>query len=381
MNNIVKSFTNYRTQNHRLFVGLLVTIQLICSVSVWAQDNTRALAFVEDSLYAGRFVYNDQPITQSFPFQVVGDSALTILEVESDCACVTIDYPKSPLQPTEKGVIKVAYLPYKPGAFEKLFTIKTNGNPKEQEIILTGYVEIFLPEPALEFPHVVGNLWFKNRHLSLGNITDEGVVRRSVEFHNAAKYPITLKDSAITPTHIEVIVNENQKTVLGGDRGSFDVYYHPEMKNDYGYLVDNVVLFTDDSLTSRFELTVTSIITQYFPPLETLNLDTFPRLVVPEAIKDIGRVTLSRYSVELVDFNLKNEGSVPLKIYRANAQEGCQIISEDYSEIAPADSVQLRVQVKDIGKSGTQERSILLYTNDPVYPVKPLKVKLNVRRQ
>ncbi len=357
---------------------LAVTTTMGLLGNLYAQESV--LVFQQDSVYVGRFAYTDQPISHTFSFEVAGDSSLTIEDVVNDCACVTVHYPKRALQPKEKGEIRVAYFPYKPGPFEKIFTLKTNGSPKEQQVYLTGYIEISQPAPMLEFPHVVGNLWFKTRHIAFGGITDQGPVRRSVQFYNPTDRVITLKDSTVTPKHIEIILDKAHRVVLPQERGSFDLYYHPETKADYGYQADNIVLFTDDSLTRRLDLTVTAIITQYFPPVEEIDFDAVPQLVVDTDLKDIGRVTLSRYSVELVDFVLKNDGSVPLKIYRANPQEGCMVVSKDFSEIPPSGQAQFRVQVKDIGKSGVQERTVLLYTNDPLLPVKSLRIKLDVRR-
>jgi len=360
---------------------VLVGVVLFSSLyGLKAQEETRFLKFTQDSLHLGKFSFDNRPTIQKYDFVVVGESAITIKEIETDCACITVDYPKKPLNPNEKGSIRIAFFPYKSGSFEKVFTVKTNGSPKEQELLLTGYIEIFLPNPQLEFPHLIGNFRFKNRHISLGNITNEGVVRKAIEFYNASDKTITLLDSSITPTHIEVLFDETSKSVAAGSRSFFDLYYHPETKDDYGYLVDNIVLFSDDSLTSRLDLTVTSVITQYFPPTEEIDFDKVPKLEVSNDAIELGRVILSRYSVELVKFNIKNEGPVPLKIFRANGQDGTKVVSEFFSEILPQDSVQLKIQIKDIGKSGKQERTVLLYTNDPLYPVKPLKIQLDVRR-
>lgn len=370
---------NIRKHIYLIYV-LLFTSFCSFTSNVQAQGNKQFLKFSEDSVYLGRFTFTNQPVIHAFDFEVSGDSVITIQDVKTDCACITVNYPPKGLKPKDRGKIKFAYFPYKPGPFEKIFTIKTNGNPKNQELILTGYVEIFLPNPKLEFPHLLGNLRFKNRHISLGNITDEGVVRRTIEFYNASDKPITLLDSTITPPHIEVLFNDQNLTIGAGKRSFFDLYYHPETKNDYGYLVDNIILFTDDSLTQRLELTVTSVITHYFPPAEEIDFSQMPKISVLDEDINLGRVLLSRYSVEGVDFYIKNEGGVPLKIYRANTQEGIKVTSRNFSEIAPQDSIQFSVQVRDIGKTGKQERTVLLYTNDPLYPVKPLKVKLDVKR-
>lgn len=357
-----------------------VVFFLFAFPKIYAQNTVSALNFEDQNADLGRFPYNHQPIVHSFPFVVGSDSALHIEEVLADCACIAVEYPKKALKPGRKDSLKVAYFPYKAGGFEKKFTLKLRGIPKKYTLSIAGYIAPFAADPELAFPHAFGNLRFKSKHIALGNITNQGVLRKSVPFYNASQKIVTFSDSVISPPHIEVVFNKTAKLIGGKRKATFDLYYHPEIKNDFGYLVDNLVLFTEEPTKKQLNFTVTAVISQYFSSDESATAEK-PQLVVNNSTQNLGQITLSPYRVETASFILRNVGKKMLKIHRANAQEGCTLVSENYQRIAPGDTAVLKVQIKDIGKSGTQERKILLYTNDAHTPVKLLKVRMKVKRK
>lgn len=81
------------------------------------------------------------PVSVEFPFTNMGDANLLIYEAKAECGCTTPDYPKAPIAPGKGGKIKVTYNPLgRPGAFDKVITVKTNGKPGKVRLKIRGTV-------------------------------------------------------------------------------------------------------------------------------------------------------------------------------------------------------------------------------------------------
>lgn len=81
-------------------------------------------------------------VSHIFEFTNTGDAPLVILSVQTRCGCTRPSYPKKPVNPGEKGEIKVTYLTDNyPGEFNKELKVKTN-DPKHKKtsIIICGTV-------------------------------------------------------------------------------------------------------------------------------------------------------------------------------------------------------------------------------------------------
>lgn len=89
----------------------------------------------------GHVKENGGPVSVEFPFTNSGDANLLIYEAKAECGCTTPDYPKAPIAPGKGGKIKVTYNPLgRPGAFDKVVTVKTNGKPGKVRLKIRGTV-------------------------------------------------------------------------------------------------------------------------------------------------------------------------------------------------------------------------------------------------
>lgn len=79
-----------------------------------------------------------KPVTTKFEFVNTGDAPLLILKASASCGCTRPEYPKSPVQPGKKGVIKVTYNQKgRPGEFSKTITVRTNAKEgKYKKVVL-----------------------------------------------------------------------------------------------------------------------------------------------------------------------------------------------------------------------------------------------------
>lgn len=63
----------------------------------------------------------------TYTFTNIGNKPLILDEVKTSCDCTTIEYPKAPIMPGQKGVIKVTYTAKDLGQISKYITVFSNG--------------------------------------------------------------------------------------------------------------------------------------------------------------------------------------------------------------------------------------------------------------
>ncbi|MDE6402686.1 MAG: DUF1573 domain-containing protein [Muribaculaceae bacterium] len=82
------------------------------------------------------------PVSCEFEFTNTGDEPLVIISANASCGCTRPEYPKKPVQPGKKGIIKITYLPAgRPGEFSKTVRVRTNApRPKRINLNITGVV-------------------------------------------------------------------------------------------------------------------------------------------------------------------------------------------------------------------------------------------------
>lgn len=80
-------------------------------------------------------------MSHTFEFTNEGDANLVIVDASADCGCTVPEYPTAPIAPGKKGKIKVTFNPlFRPGAFDKVVTVRTNGKQKKVRLKISGTV-------------------------------------------------------------------------------------------------------------------------------------------------------------------------------------------------------------------------------------------------
>ncbi|WP_020527324.1 DUF1573 domain-containing protein [Flexithrix dorotheae] len=354
----------------KFFATILISFSFLTS----SNGQSGIINFENLSQNLGQFELSKKEITHKFKFYVAGGQAIQIDKVDSDCACGEIKFPKESMKPGDFGFIEVSFEPYKPGPFEKTFTVYTrNAIPQKSELTISGFIANTFEEVEREFPVEKGQFRFKSKRLILGTITNASPVKTVVEFYNSSNEEITLKDTLSAPGYIEAVF-DSSRVIKPNSRGYITIYYHPELKNDFGVVNDNVLFFREDQDFPLFDITVVASIKQHFP--SDINYDNylFPKLTVSDSVKNLGKTNVGEG--RMVEFVLTNSGQKDLIIQKIVPGYGCEVQEISKKVIKPYDFVNLNILVKNIGKKGTQDRTIQLYCNDPERTTQKLKIKL-----
>jgi hypothetical protein len=87
-------------------------------------------------------VKQGEVVTYEFKFTNAGKEPLIITNATAPCGCTVPSYPKEPIKPGEKGVIKVSFnTAGKMGVQDKVVTIKSNAKEGDKLIHVKGTVE------------------------------------------------------------------------------------------------------------------------------------------------------------------------------------------------------------------------------------------------
>ncbi len=96
-----------------------------------------------------------ESVTREFTFTNTGKEALIISNAQGSCGCTVPQYPKEPITPKGKGVIKVTFNSAgKQGMQDKTVTITSNAKNSPKVIHIKGTVEMpaASTEPVKEAP-------------------------------------------------------------------------------------------------------------------------------------------------------------------------------------------------------------------------------------
>lgn len=105
-----------------------------------AQEKKAVIEFDKTTHDFGTFSEVDPIVTCEFVFTNTGDAPLVIHQAVASCGCTVPEYTKEPLQPGEKGSIKVTYngAGRYPGKFKKSITVRSNAKTEMFRLFIVG---------------------------------------------------------------------------------------------------------------------------------------------------------------------------------------------------------------------------------------------------
>ena len=121
---------------------LVLTMLLFCGMSVALAQKPAEIKFDKLTHDFGTFSEKSPVVSCTFTFTNVGESPLIINQAVASCGCTVPEYTKTPIQPGEKGEIKVTYngTGKFPGHFKKSITVRTNGAVEMTRLYIEGEI-------------------------------------------------------------------------------------------------------------------------------------------------------------------------------------------------------------------------------------------------
>lgn len=119
---------------------LVMTMLLICGMTAAMAQKPANIRFDKLTHNFGTFSEKNPVVTCTFTYTNAGGAPLIINQAVASCGCTVPEYTKAPVQPGEKGEIKVTYngTGKFPGHFKKSITIRTNGATEMTRLYIEG---------------------------------------------------------------------------------------------------------------------------------------------------------------------------------------------------------------------------------------------------
>jgi len=119
---------------------IMMTLMLVCGMTAVMAQKPAQIKFDKTTHNFGSFSENDPKVSCSFTFTNIGEQPLVINQAIASCGCTVPEYTKTPIQPGEKGEIKVTYngTGKFPGHFKKSITVRTNGAVEMTRLYIEG---------------------------------------------------------------------------------------------------------------------------------------------------------------------------------------------------------------------------------------------------
>ena len=109
------------------------TVAKVETVKTPAIDGA-GMVFENETIDYGTIQHNAEG-TREFVLTNNGNKPLTIESTQGSCGCTVPTKPEKPIQPGEKGVIKVHYATDRVGQFTKTVTVKSNAAGQETKVL------------------------------------------------------------------------------------------------------------------------------------------------------------------------------------------------------------------------------------------------------
>ena len=122
---------------------LLFTVMLLGSFTMAMAQKPAEIKFEKMTHDFGKFSEKEPVVSCVFSFTNIGELPLVINQAVASCGCTVPEYTKTPIQPGEKGEVKVTYNGNGkfPGHFKKSITVRTNGAVEMTRLYIEGDME------------------------------------------------------------------------------------------------------------------------------------------------------------------------------------------------------------------------------------------------
>ncbi len=354
--------------NTRFFVlSLLLTL----SVSLQAQQTT-LVAFDEPIADLGTIIDNQGAVSHRFSFVNNSQDPVAVEKVSTSCGCTSTNWSQELIGNGSEGFVEVQFDPYnRPGPFEKQAIVHFEGWSDSLTLVVKGFVK---PAPASmveAYPVKMGALRVQSRFLDLGTITGRSLYSKSFDVYNESAQILVFSDDMAGPNHITVTYEPY--TLKPGKTGKMWVHYDITAKRDLGYFSEDIGIFTYEDGDSRKDFTVTATLLD----LPASASAESPKVSFDKTEIDFG-IRQQGDTINVV-FPVRNNGRTKLSLKKIFGNCNCIQVRPNALTIDPGEDTEIAVRFTTDERLGNQEKTVTVFTDDPLLPVAILKIKGRLR--
>jgi len=353
---------------------LLLAVLIAFPIINFAQDAKAKITFEKMQHNFGTFKEELGIQSVAFNFKNEGKVPLILNNVQASCGCTTPEWTREPVAPGASGLIKVSYDPRnRPGVFNK--TIRVSSNAENPDVVLTISGEVTPHARTIEedYPNQIGPLRSKTNHLALGSVKEKQIKKDSIEIVNISDQPVQLSFKT-PPPHLSAVFKPAK--LAPKQKGYIVVTFDAGKIQSYGFVMHRMYLNIDGQDDYRNSVAVSATLEEDFSKLSAEELKNAPVISYDSDSFDFGDIKPNTKSEHT--FTLKNAGKMDLLIRDVKSSCGCTAVSPSKNRIASGESVPIKVVFDSTGKSGRQNKTITVITNDPKNPTSILRISSNI---
>lgn len=358
-------------------ITLLLAMLVCFPVLNFAQDAKSHIAFEKLQHNFGTFKEELGAQTVSFNFKNEGTVPLILNNVQASCGCTTPEWTREPVAPGAKGIIKVSYNPQnRPGVFNKTIRVSSNADNADVVLTITGEVTPHARTIEEDYPNEIGPLRAKTNHVAFNSIKENTIKKDSTEIVNNSDQPVQLSFKT-PPTHLVAVIKPAK--LAPKQKGYLVVTFDATKIKAYGFVMNRIYLNIDGQDDYRNSIAVSATLEEDFSKLSAEDLKNAPVVSYDSNSFDFGDIKPNTKNEHV--FSLKNIGKKDLIIHDVKSSCGCTAVTPTKNIISANESVPLKVVFDSTGKSGRQDKTITVITNDPKNPTTTLRISSNILAQ
>jgi len=346
-------------------VGLLALAQLS------AQAPAPGIKFDQSSHDFGQLDKGD-PAEHTFSFTNVSDHPITLTRVKASCGCTTPSWTREEVAPGEAGEIKVKYNSARVGPFSKSITVNYSDSAS-RPIVLYIKGKVNNTQSALDqvYKRPLGNLAFDELVQTYGTIDSDKLKGTVFKMRNSGPKPITVSLKPEEYPELDVILSSTE--ILPGQVATLTVKAIGERFEEMGAFTRRVKLYTNDEAMPEKVLTVSGVLNKVFSEAELAKM---PNIEFEVLEYDAGKVIAGEKVVYAYKFT--NTGQDELVIESVKASCGCTATAPKDKLVKGGQASEIVATFDSRGRSGVQQKSITVRTNDPDQPTLVLRLRAEV---
>lgn len=331
-------------------------------------------------------VYKGAPVEHTFSFTNVSGKDVSLVSVKASCGCTTPDWSKDVVKNKSKGSVSAKYDSFRVGQFTKTITVTYDSSRNVQPIVLTITGTILdtthqdehaghnhAPEPSIyNFPQ--GNLSFDKIAEEIGTIDTDKKKELTFRVRNMGTEKIRFIDEPQSEK-IFTQVKCNPQSLGAGEIGLVIVTLDAAKYDEKGPFTKKVSLKTDDAAGAVKEFTISG---EFNKVMTAEEKALAPNIQFDMIDYDAGKVIDGEKVVHA--FKFTNTGKTDLVIESAKGSCGCTVAEPKDKIIKPGESSSITATFDSSGRSGLNNKTVTVKSNDPDNENVVLKLTINVEK-
>lgn len=364
---------------------LTIILTLFAACSAFGQESTKSaeqiaeapkgLIFNSEEWDFGRINEVDGPVSHTFCFTNPYDHPITIERVYTSCGCTNTDYSRRAIKPNEKGNFTIEFDPEgREGRFDKKVTIVYNQGQDRTILRVKGKV-IGRPRSVADlYPQDLGcGVRADSNYKAFGNIAQDKTRSMTIALINTLDHTTSLDYVWLESSGL---LEVNMPTELEAGEVALATFTYAVEGERYGLMRDRLGVLIGGEQSGK-EIVTTAIGIDNFE--RSAHSDgTRPKANIEPVYHDFGDAR--RGTLLEVDITITNGGSAPLVVRSVVPREGTTLDLPEGTIISAGKTLTAHLTFKVPAEGyDTVYGGAMIVVNDPLRPVRELRVAANVK--